>query len=136
MKIKMIYVFWLILAFTTVPAFALEQQSTNDIVLKMQHDLNLSEDQVANITQIVERYTEASDDLQKSIEDGTINQSAIDSQKQQIKAAEDQGVAQYLRPDQLNEWNQIQGQGDRGGDSSGGADEYSNLPSSASAQKQ
>ena len=31
-------------------------------------------------------------------------QSAIDSQKQQIKAAEDQGIAQYLRSDQLSEW--------------------------------
>ncbi len=91
----------LILLITTIPAFAQTPPSANDIVLKMQHDLNLSQDQVANITQVIQRYVDASNDLQKSIEDGTINQSAIDSQKQQLKAAEEQGLSQYLRSYQL-----------------------------------
>lgn len=95
---------------TATPSFAQDQQSANDIVLKMQHDLNLSDDQVSNITQVVERYVMASQELQKSIDDGTINPSAIDSQKQQIKAAEYQGISQYLRSDQLYEWNNIQAQ--------------------------
>lgn len=122
----------------TIPVSAQEGQSANDIVLKMQHDLNLSQDQVANITQIVQRYVDASNELQKSIDDGTISESAIDSQTQQIKAAEEQGIAQYLRSDQLNEWNQIQGQADQQDDDQGNgtpapgvsesADQYSNLP--------
>jgi hypothetical protein len=129
------YVLLMIVFILTTPALAQEQQSANDIVLKMQHDLNLSEDQVANITQIIERYVAASNDLQKSIDDGTINPSSADSQKQQIKAAEEQGIAQYLRSDQLSEWGQIQDQMDqqKGQDSSDGgadADEYSNLPKS------
>src|SRR5579863_3493889 len=108
----------------------------------MQHDLNLSQDQVANITQIIERYVDASSDLQKSIDDGTINPSAIDSQKQQIKAVEEQGIAQYLRSDQLSEWNNIESQdqkgentgGDEPGEGDSGADEYSNLPKNNSPQ--
>ena len=114
-------------------AFAYAQQeSANDIVLKMQHDLNLSSDQVAGITQVVERYVDASSELQKSIDDGTINPSAIDSQKQQLKAQEDQGIAQFLRPDQLYEYNQIQAQENQHGNADGAtgddADQYSNMP--------
>jgi hypothetical protein len=137
MGMKSIYGFLTVLFIAAIPVFAHAQQSANDIINKMQHDLNLSQDQVANITQIIERYTMASNDLQKSIDDGTINQSAIDSQRQQIKAAEDQGIAQYLRSDQLSEWNNIQSQMDQqkdkdsSGDDAGtsaDADEYSNLP--------
>jgi hypothetical protein len=135
MRMKAMYGSLIILFILTIPVLAQDDQSANDTVLKMQHDLNLSQDQVANITQIVERYTMASEDLQKSIDDGTINQSAIDSQRQQIKAAEDQGIAQYLRSDQLSEWTQIQGQAGQqndGGSSDGGSDtdQYSNLPHS------
>ena len=119
----------LILLITTIPAFAQTPPSANDIVLKMQHDLNLSQDQVANITQVIQRYVDASNDLQKSIEDGTINQSAIDSQKQQLKAAEEQGLSQYLRSDQLYAWRQMKQQ-NKAADSGASEepDEYSNLP--------
>ena len=124
----------MVLFISVVPGFAQNQQSANDIVLKMQHDLNLSEDQVAGVTQIVERYVDASNDLEKSVSDGTINQSAIDSQKQQIKAVEEQGIEQYLRSDQVSQWRMIESQeGDKGG-SGGDADEYSNLPKNTSAQ--
>jgi hypothetical protein len=117
----------------TTPLYAQEHQSTNDIITKMKISLNLSDDQVANITQVIDRYTDASNDLQRSINDGTVNQSAIDSQKQQLKAVEEQGIAQNLRSDQLSEWNMIQSQIDqqKGNDSSDGdtgSDEYSNLP--------
>jgi len=90
--------------------FAQEEPSTNDIITKMKTDLDLQEDQVNNITPIIEKYTMAFHDLQKSIDDGTINPSAIDSQKQQIKAAEAQELSQYLKPYQISQWNDIQGQ--------------------------
>jgi hypothetical protein len=133
---KATYGILITLLIASTPVFAQESQSTNDIMTKMQHDLNLSDDQVSNITQVVERYNIASGDLQKSIDDGTINPSAIDSQKQQIKAAEDQGIAQYLRPDQLYQWNNIQNQMDQQkdegmSDSNADVDEYSNLPRNA-----
>jgi len=132
-----LFFFFIFLSISAFPVFAQSQQNANDIILKMQHDLNLSQDQVANITQIIERYVDASNDLQKSIDDGTMNPSAVDSQRQQIKAAEEQGIAQYLRSDQLTEWNQIQGQMDQqkdNGDSDANvdantdSDQYSNLP--------
>ncbi len=136
---KIIYSLLAALFIVAITAIAQDQPSTNDIITKMKTDLNLSDDQVSNITQIIDRYAMASNDLQKSIEDGTMNPSAIDSQRQQIKAAEEQGMAQYLRSDQLTEWRQIEGQMDQqngkdNGDSSAGADEYSNLPKNTPSQ--
>jgi hypothetical protein len=133
MDMKSIYGFLLIFFIAAIPAAAQEHQSTNDIITKMKIALNLSDDQVANITQIIDRYVDASNELQKSIDDGTMNQSAIDSQKEQLKAVEEQGIAQYLRSDQLYEWNNIQSQMDRqndkdSGDGENSPDEYSNLP--------
>ena len=52
----------------SMPVFAQEHQSTNDIITRMKNALNLSDDQVANITQVIDRYVDASNDLQKSIE--------------------------------------------------------------------
>ena len=144
---KTIYLFLIVLFIGILPAFAQDQQRANDIVLKMQHDLNLSQDQVANITQIVNRYVMASNDLEKSIADGSMNPSSVDSQRQQIKAAESQGIAQYLRSDQLSQWNNLESQIDAPKDksdsedngtpkpgASDAADGYSNLPKSGITQ--
>jgi len=116
-----------------IPAAAQEHQSTNDMIIKMKVALNLSDSQVAGITQVIDRYTDGSNELQKSVEDGTANQSAIESQKQQLKAVEEQGIAQNLRSDQLSQWNTLESQmgrqkGDDSGNADTGSDEYSNLP--------
>jgi hypothetical protein len=135
---KSIYGFLITLFIVIVPCFAQEHQSTNDIIARMKTALNLSDDQVANITQIIDKYVDASYDLQKSIDEGTMNQSAIESQKQQIKAAEDQGIAQYLRSDQLSQWRTIESQTgqpkDNGSDSDADANDYSNLPRNIPSQ--
>jgi hypothetical protein len=128
--------------FAFTPAIAQDAQNTNDIISRMQHDLNLSDDQVAGVTQVVERYAMASADLQKSIDDGTMNPSAVDSQKQQIKSQEEQGISQYLRPDQVYKWSAIEAQdaqntynaaqddaeSDHVGTNDTDEDKYSNLP--------
>ena len=62
---NLIYGFLIILFIGAMPAFAQERQSTNDIITKMKTALNLSDDQVANITQVIDRYVDASNDLQK-----------------------------------------------------------------------
>ena len=135
MKIRSVYPWIIALMVLTMPVLGQEHDSTNDIVSKMKVDLNLSDSQVAGITQVIDRYVDSSDELQRSIDDGTMNQSAIDSQRQQIKALEDQGLAQYLRSDQLAEWNNIQAQTDQqkdkdtgSADADAGSSEYSNLP--------
>ena len=127
----------LIFLFALPAAFAQEHQSTNELMSRMRTALNLSDDQVANITQIVDRYVDASKELEKSIDDGTINPSAVDSQKELLKAAEGQGIAQYLRPDQLSQWNIIQKQMDdqkEGNVASSDESLYSNLPRDISSQ--
>ena len=110
--------------------FAQEDLSSNDIITKMKNDLNLQEDQVTNITPIIEKYTIAFTDLQKSIDDGTINPSVIDSQRQQLRAAEAQEISPYLTANQISQWNYIQGQMDQKNKSDGNLDDdqYSNLP--------
>jgi len=128
---KPIQAFLIIFLAAAISAFAQEHQSTNDIITKMKVNLNLSDTQVTYITQVIDRYVDASNELQKSIDDGTINPSAIDSQKQQIKAAEDQGIAQYLQSDQLSQWRAIESQMDQqsgNSEANAGADDYSNLP--------
>jgi hemerythrin-like domain-containing protein len=128
---KWMYGILLSLCMAILPGYAEDQPSSNDIITRMQTSLNLSEKQVYNITPVIEKYVDQMQDLQKSINDGTINQSAIDSQKQQIKAVEDQGLSQYLDPNQISQWNYIQSQDQKGKDDADGgadADEYSNLP--------
>jgi len=121
-----------------MPAWAQQQQDASGIISEMQADLDLSPDQIYNITPIVERYLAAMNDLQKSVSDGTMNSSAVDSQKQQLEAVEEQGLSQYLKPYQLSEWRQMQAQmqqkdGD-GKDSSDDADVYTNYPRDVSSQ--
>jgi len=103
------------------------------MIVKMKTDLDLQEDQVTNITPIIEKYSIAFGDLQKSIDDGTINSSSIDSQRQGIEASETQELSQYLKPNQSSQWRQLQSQMDQQKpqdnlDSSVDADKYSNLP--------
>lgn len=126
---KTIYGILSILFITATPVFAQNQQNANDIITQMQTALNLSQEQVYNITPVVNTYVEAMQELQKSIDNGSINQSAIDSQKQQLKAVEDQGLQEYLTANQISQWNYIQGQKDQQGNKSDAdADVYSNYP--------
>jgi len=126
-------VFLLLLLLAIEPVLAQDAPDTNDIVAKMKVELNLQDDQVYHITPVIEKYAMALHDLQKSIDDGTINPSVVDSQKQQIQAAEDQELSRYLRPDQISQWNYIQGQSNQNknidaNDDREDADAYSNLP--------
>ena len=133
---KAIIGLFIVLFFAAMSGFAQAQQSAEDIINKMKTDLDLREDQVAKITPIIEKYSMAFHDLQKSIDDGTINPSAIDSQRAQLKSAESQELSPYLKPYQISQWNSIQGQMEqmKDKDSNEGnaeADQYSNLPRSS-----
>jgi len=115
-----------------IPAYAQDQYNSSDIISKMTTALDLQEDQVTNITPIIEKYSIAFADLQKSIKDGTINSSAIESQWHGLEDTETQELSQYFKPNQLSEWRDMQSQiyrqnGQDSGDNSN-ADQYSNLP--------
>ena len=136
---KLIYRILITFFFAITPCFAQDGPNANDIIARMKTQLDLQEDQVTNISPIIEKYTIAFADLQKSIDDGTINASAIDSQTQGIEAQETQELATYLKPYQLSEWRQMQSQMDQAkGQDSGAAgsdsDQYSNLPKNNSPQ--
>ena len=136
-NMKSIYGALMILALTAMPAFSQVSPSSNEIIGKMKAQLDLQYDQVTNITPIIEKYSIAYQDLQKSIDDGTINPSAIDSQRQAIEAQETQEISAYLKPNQLSEWRDMQAQMDRPKDKENSnddpnadaeADRYTNLP--------
>ena len=126
--------FFLFLLMGIWPVWAQDGKSSNDIIVKMTTDLNLQQDQVTNITPIIEKYTIAFADLQKSIDDGAINPSAIESQRQGLKAAEAQELSQYLTANQISQWNYIQSQEEQKEqdnsdiNADADADRYSNLP--------
>ena len=92
--------FLIVLFIVTALSFAEDQPSAYDIITQMKADLNLQEDQVTHITPIIEKYAIVWHDFFRSIDDGTINQSAIDAQEQQIKAAEAQELSLFLCPHQ------------------------------------
>ena len=131
---KTTQLFLIILFLTAMPVFAQDVPSSNDIIAKMRTSLDLQEDQVTNITPIVEKYTIAFHDLQRSIEDGTINPSVVDSQRRGLEAAETQELSQYLKPNQVSLWWGMQGQMEHrkvnisNDHADADADRYSNLP--------
>jgi hypothetical protein len=121
--------------FTATTALAYEQQDVNGVVNQMASYLNLSPHQVYQITPVIQKYSLEFQSLQQSIDDGTINQSVVDEQRQGIEAEETQDLSQYLLPYQLSEWRSLQKKLSRqsvGGNDSGegqsDANEYSNYP--------
>ena len=120
-----------------IPAFSQEELSTSDIVAKMKTALDLQDDQITNITPIIEKYEVVYHEYLKSVADNTINPSAIDSQRQGIEDSETQDLSQYLKPNQISEWRDLQHQlypsnGKEGSD--GASDQYSNLPGKSPGQ--
>lgn len=139
MKMKFMHGILAGLLWVSVPVFAQEKTSPSDIIVKMQANLNLTQEQVYNITPIIQRYALAFDDLQKSVEDGTINPSAVDSQKQELQAEEDQDLSVYLTANEISQWHYIRNQAYQqttkdSDDSNADSDVYSNLPRDISTQ--
>jgi len=135
--VKYICGFLLVFFIPMMLAFAQESPSADEIIGKMKAQLDLQDDQVTNITPVIEKYAIAFQDLQKSINDSTINESAINSQWQGIEAQETQEISAYLKPNQITEWRDLQGQiyqlkdgqnrdGDPNADAD--ADRYTNMP--------
>ena len=127
--------FFLFLFIITGTSFAQEPSDSNDTIGKMKTGLDLQEDQVTNITPIIEKYSIAFHDLGQSIDAGTINPSAIDSQRHGLEAQETQELAQYLKPNQLSQWREMQGQmfqqkdsDDDEANATEDADRYTNMP--------
>jgi hypothetical protein len=123
MGMKAICVCLMFLFFTVLPVFAQDQPpSADDIVSKMQSTLNLTQDQVAAITPIIEKYTSKREELRQGAEDGTVDRSDMRNQMKQLKEDEKQELSQTLSADQLSQWEQMQKQthqhGEGGGENS------------------
>lgn len=124
------------------PVWAQEGQNTVEIVARMQANLDLSPEQVADITPVIDKYALQFKALEQSIDDGTINPSAIESQRRGIEDSETQDLSQYLKPFQLARWRQMQAEmseaqnvdidladdQDGSGQSNTEDDTYTNLP--------
>jgi septal ring factor EnvC (AmiA/AmiB activator) len=111
MIMKTIYALMIGLFFITVPVFAQEQPpSTADIVAKMQSKLNLTQDQVAAVTPIIDKYSSKREELRQSMKDGSADKDSIRSQMKQLKEDENQELSQVLSSDQMSQWEQMQSQ--------------------------
>ena len=119
MMMKMIYACLIVLFFITIPVFAQEQPSSGehqppsaaDIVAKMQSKLNLTQDQVAAVTPIIEKYSSKREELRQSMKDGSKDKDSLRSQMKQLKADENQELSQFLSSDQMSQWEQMQKSG-------------------------
>lgn len=119
MKMKPIYACLIALFFVTIPVYAQDQSSSDehqppsadDIVAKMQTKLNLTQDQVAAVTPIIEKYSSKRDELRQNMEDGTGDRDSMRSQMKQLKADQNQELAQVLSSDQMSQLEQMQSQG-------------------------
>jgi hypothetical protein len=128
MTMKIIYACSIVLFFATMSVFAQEQPSggehqplnTADIVAKMQSKLNLTQDQVAAVTPIIEKYSPKREELRQSMENGTADKDSIRSQMKQLKSDENQELSQFLSSDQMSQWEQMQSQGRHKHSSEGG----------------
>jgi len=111
MGMKVIYSCVMVLLFATMPVFAQGQPlSADDIVAKMQSQLNLTQDQVAAITPIIEKYSSKRQELQQNAEDGTLERSDMRTQMKQLRVDEKQELSQILSADQMIQWKQMQKQ--------------------------
>lgn len=119
MNSKAFYAGLMMLFFIAIPAFAQDQQSGNDrqppsadqIVSMMQSKLNLTQDQVAAVLPIIEKYSTKRDGLRQSVEDETANRDNIRSQMKELREEEKQELAQLLSSDQISQWEQMQKNG-------------------------
>jgi len=121
------------LMMSIVPAFADDSSNVADTVASLQRQLDLQQDQVSNVTAVIEQYDQQFQTLQKSVDDGSMNPSAIQTQRQGIEEAETQALSQYLKPYQLSEWRSLQASTEPSGGNN--ADEYSNLPNNPSSSQ-
>ena len=76
----------------------------------MQSKLNLTQDQVAAVTPIIEKYSSKREELRQSMENGTADKDSIRSQMKQLKEDENQELSQVLSADQMSQWEQMQSQ--------------------------
>lgn len=111
MAMKVVLACLMVLFFTGIPAFAQGAlPSVDDIVSKMQSKLNLTQDQVAAITPIIEKFISKHQELKQSVEDGTIERSDMRTQMKQLKEDEKQELSQVLSSDQISQWEKMQSQ--------------------------
>ena len=105
---KTIILFLATLLISTIPCHA--QLDSSDIITKMKNALDLQEDQVTNITPIIEKYTSKREELRQSMEDGTADRDSMRSQMKQLKTDETQELSQVLSADQVSQWEQMMNQ--------------------------
>lgn len=111
MSMKMIYGLLMALFCGILPLYAQDQPpNADDIVVKMQSKLNLTQDQVTAITPIVEKYMAKHQELRQNMEDGTADKDSMRSQMKQLRASENQELSQFLSSDQMSQWEEMQSQ--------------------------
>jgi len=107
MCMRAIYGCLIVLLCIAIPVFAQQPPSAEDIVSKMQSQLNLTQDQVSAITPIIEKYTSKREALKQGVEDGTMERSDMRAQMKQLRVDEKQELSQILSADQLSQWDKM-----------------------------
>jgi len=98
----------MILLFLTVPAMAQQEPpSADQIIARMQSKLNLTQDQVAAVKPIIEKYSSEREELRQTMDDGTADRDTIRTQMKQLREAETKDLSQVLSSQQMGFWKQM-----------------------------
>ncbi len=81
--------------------------SPDQMITQMQSKLNLSKDQVAAITPIIQKYIPQFEELLQSMGDGTSDPNDIRQQMRKLRQEEKQELSQVLSEQQLSQWQSL-----------------------------
>jgi hypothetical protein len=120
MSKKIAYSILVFFFFLTVSLYAQESSPTDDIVVKaanavifqMTANLKLTEDQISAARPIIADNIAKVRNLQQSLEDGTIESSAMYSRRQGLINDESQELSSVLTTDQMRIWLSMQNPSD------------------------
>ena len=96
--------------FLTLPIYAQETTSADDIVVEMKKELKLTQQQSDAVKPIIKENMAKREELRQSIEDqpAVADTATIQSKIEQLDQDEDQRLSQILTHDQMNKWIQKQ----------------------------
>ena len=81
-----------------------QQMSAGDIVAKMKDNLNLTDEQVNQITPIIEENSQQKQALMEQAKSSGSGFSAVKDQMVALRQSLESKLAQYLTPEQLEKW--------------------------------
>jgi len=93
--------------------------SASDIVAKMKQELNLNDEQVSQITPVIQSEIQQMQALMEQAKSQGADRDAVIKQMEALRESEESELSQYLTQDQLTQWKNRRQKPLRGSDNKG-----------------